>query len=1206
MNIAASGTATVYLDDTVQSCTTSTSFAGGIPYANYTLAYFGTSTQTTNAAIAMTLYSFQMYYSILSAAAITSISTNTTCANPAVTFTTNFTLNYIGKDFLTSSPAFFGGQILDFQVYNLDMYKGTDSCAPNPPPMPPLPPMPPPLPPAPPPPPFPTAAPSTSPIVSFELMIHNITFPSFGWQQRSLASQAIQTVLPTATFVSITTVVNGPSDVSNYETVIVGVVLTMSNTTLIPIAFPMISPAPNSTIALFSSLKATDVTLMGGISTQTSITNTFPGAAVTLGVTGMAMIEFSIAAQRAFASSVGAFLNASCDVTGVVDAGGVPGLLQVGMTTNTTNLAALLAALPSPAPGGITNLQLINKVNTVGLPKIQSVTLVQAPITISSATPIGPLCITVNVPLVLDYVGIQLIQSQFSSTYGQSFVVTGYSFTPSSTNIGLCFSSHINFPAPAWAGPFAGLPQVANVTLNANSPAEGYTANTASAVANWTTAPYVQGFTVVVTANSPLATNTTASIVSAVARAMGQNTSEAFEQFSVAQGANSSQLQIGIGTTISSPANVSLAYVQAAGLPQVTSIVLLGPASSSALFSAPSTSGSSLTLDVTAGVILPGLGQRLFAAAAASAYGVSSSAVQITYVSGNTIGYVIPNIMNIVSYIEALLTSIQKTGMPNVAVLNYTKSGLYFSPTTTAAAAGFRTAAIFTAAGAPSTTAAQTSAVIAAISSVLDSTSTYTVSVLPTASGVSFGLNFPASIAVSSFNFENATAIVQAGGYPQITNISLVKYSTNIVQKAMSTTVNSFVTVAMNTQNDFAKQQSLLVALATALNTPGCCEVIDTYSNETTTVAVSGISSSEVKLTNFSAAYVNAGFLTTADPVITDAKDYVPVAAGTYGVITTVHLSGLVASTLQQSALQAQICIFATLSEGCVEVSGVNFTSSETNIGLFFLAANESNALTVNGLAKTALDAPNLLASLQKTGFSALTAISAEPLSYVTPVTLPSTTYATSFTIDISTSIGNKESGSLLAAMSKVFAVPSTSVVLNGINNASLGVSVSTQNLETAVAVSTQVTTRGEVLTAIQQTGLPQFQNVTLGTPLISNIEPWKQPATPYGYIPLKINGISSITNATVVVVLGAVSQAARILLPCVFLADTAPPDIIGVAINAPCVITNAERFAVIANLSEPTMLSAIFAAIVAGGLPQVTSVTLGQVRSPCVLSDED
>ena len=743
VTIASAGAFSVYVDGALKTCTSTVNPALGsigVPYGNYTTSFFGKSTQTAaSPSLDIQINSFSLYYESLTQAAVTTLYTAMTAGpsagacNPAPSMTTSFSLAYLGKDFASSSPSYFvDGAFGDVQIYNLDLFKGTDSCGPAPPPMPPLPPRPPPMPPSPPPPPFPPAAPQTASAVSFTLQVHNASYEELTYVKRLALASAVQTLLSAPTNdVTVLSITDGGTDLANYPTILVGysvgatTVTASALTSGVSSNFPSNSGASASVLSAFNTAESSafgggvrDVTRMAGTpSVATSAPEpaaAFPGEAITLQVQGLNVEQFGVAAQRAFGAAIAAFLapsTAGVFVTGAASTPNTTTAVNVGILLTGASASAaattLIEGLPSPGAftlSGQTNTALIASVQSYGLPEAEMV-IVEGPgtaTTVVSDASVAPSSDsysgTIVVDATLDALGVAVVQSAIQKALGASgSTLLGFGpYNATATSIGLAFPTiggaeglNTSRASIISAIQTAGLPQVNDVIIHPDSPPVGYTVYAPASEAVVTSD--VTGFTVNVTGiDSPPTQAQIDAMVAGLARALSLSNTSALYVTGVANGTTPTNFLLGLTiagpTPITTLPGTALADVQGAGVPQTTAVSLLAAYAGAPVNGAYQAPGATVTAQLQ-GLTAAAFGetqQRAFAAAVASVLGVTSSTIQIAYAGPGTNGVAEvgfgapgPNVDTILAGVvpsgpgvrAALLEAIQKGGLPQVTAV---------------------------------------------------------------------------------------------------------------------------------------------------------------------------------------------------------------------------------------------------------------------------------------------------------------------------------------------------------------------------------------------------------------------------------------------------------------------------------------------------------------------------------------------------------
>ena len=1315
VTISAAGAAVFYVNGAVSSCTQVSAQLGTVPlpYANYSVSYLGHTTGSAASVVDLTMASMSVYYNVLTAADVALLYADASTGAMACTgsafpgFTNTFTQNFINKDFVTTAAAMepLNAGVRDFQIYNLNLPQAADGCGPAPPPLPPTPPSPPPLPPSPPPPPFPPAAASTALVWSMTLRLHNITLESFGWTKRVAVNDALNSLLSAyALSNEAVSVADGGSDDENYQTVLVGVsgqlLMAASSSALstyVSANVPFLTGASAAVLAAFRTANSAavgaglvDITRMSNepplVSGGFEPTTAYPGAAITVLVTGIPFVEFGTAAQRAFgAAMTAASPTAGAFVTGAAQtsSGIQVGLLFTGAEAETA-ATAILVQMPSPGTltvSGLTNTAVIDNVTSFGLPEALSVSAVStAPTnvaqssssTLSSTSYAG----TFIVNATLDAVGVQLVQSAIVKELGPC-EVTGFGpFNSSATSIGLVFSSLGAAEGMSTDRPVilayvqnSGLPQITAIAVHPDNLAVGYMGYVPATT--FVSSLQTASFTVKVDGvASPPTGGQTAAVVGGVARALNLTAGSIFVT-GLASGANTTQFLLGLTYTAASTASITAlpatatGYVQGGGLPQATLVSLVGAVAQGAenndAFSQP---GSYITVRLMNQTVFASIEVRAFTAAVASAFSVPASGVQITYNATNstytTVGFAVPGsksaalaavIPSGTGARAAFLTALQESGLPDVS--DVVLSSATGAPLQSIAAATTGTwgtstvSAVFVVKGLTQATAlaAGFQAVEAAICQALNmpETAMYVVATADSVGGLEMGVNFNLTTGtlsallsgVTAFPSASATTTLQNGGYPQVTDVTLLYTPiSSLAQGNMSTASNTFTTIAftgISSTSDLAVQQSFLAAMADATGVPGCCSIVEAQ-NSQITVAIFGASASQLSTiggTGITTSLLKAGFLNVAGVTIGQNVDSLPQATYPFGEIYTITLAGLSATTfttLQQQACMAYLCLYCNLAPGCSSISGANFTTNSVQLGVLFGVASDALISNVSAAVSEMFLKPTLASDMQKLGFSTLTGINVTGQASFAPTVFQSGLYYASFTLGVNNvakgALSQAQNAAITAATASMAGVAPTSVAINGISSFRRKLLVSSAGsgavADTYVGITISATTAANAATVnasinadpikylglIQTSGLPNVARISIGDTFISSVAPWVA-AIPYAYIPLVLSGVTNVTNTTEIIVTSAMATLANISTACIFFAEVVQPNQVSVAVEAPCVTTEAERFAVIAKMAAflPSYVngsnSAFATALNTGGLPQVTAVNVGIAPPP-------
>jgi hypothetical protein len=1346
VTVSSTGIIQVYVDGSLKTCVLTNQLgAVGIQYGNYSASYFGKTTATAaSPEISMQMSTSQIYYDVLTPTAVATLFADATavlaggCA-AAPSFTTAFSLNFLGKDFTASAPDYFDGAFQDFQIYNLDMDKGTDTCGPAPPPAPPPPPMPPPSPPPPPQPPMPPAAPSTSSTATMTLRIHGAAFASMTYARRAAVALAVQTLLGAAPEqVSTISVADGGLDLNNDQTILVGVGITLSPAltaaavqTSVSTDFPSTGPCPSAVLTAFNAANAAafgasvkDVTRVPTTPVlavgATEPTGAVPGVAITLEVVGFAS-DFAASAQRSFAAAVQAFLASSGAAAAAVFVTGTgPGssaqATQVGLLLSGVGGAAAAATLlndmPSPGPftlSGQENTALIAAVQSYGLPELTSVTAVSVAPTPAVVDAVSTLATTsysgdIIVNAVLDSLGVALVQAALAKELSASVTVLGFGpFNATATSIGVSFATLAAAdglesvrPAILTVIQQTGLPQITVVETSPTAPSTGF--STFQPATAYVPTDAVVAFTVSVSGiAAPPTSAQVAAVVAGLGRSFGLTDTTALYVTGLADGSSATNFLIGVAyaAAASAPAITALpasalADVQGAGLPQTTAVSLTGVvydgAALSMVYAAP---GATVTVALQ-NITLAQFGaaqQRAFAAAVAAVIGVApTSGVQLTYVGATATGAVQVGFgaagANIGASLAAvvpsgtgtraaLLTAVKNAGLPMVSAI-LTASAVV-APLQSVSAAlpaswGNNTvSAVFHVSGVgialASLTAAEKTAFTSCVCQALGvaESSAYVLSYGSITGGIAIGFSFGAvglTVAnVLAFPSAHATALATAGGFPQVSAITLFGAPlASVAQGTANSLANTILTLSMPSGvaplTDIPVQRAVIAAMANATGIADCCAIVEANALQMTMV-VFGASSTVVNRAiktsinvgptvvggTFTPALVAAGFVqVTADADIVSIIDGIAEGSYIYGAIHTITVEGLTQAQftpLAQYVFLASVCASAGLEPGCATISGTNFTATATGVGeiqmgLLFGTNTEAELPALIAAVSKMITTFSLVADLNVRGFSTISAITL--IGAASPF-LPVIEEAESIVVSTSLGLNNMNKGFLstaqesavIAAVGEFVGVSDQFISVNGITATArrrlMGVVGSGVAPDVYIGVSINVFTAAEaqvvnnllvrndtlLMQTIQQNGLPQVTSIFVGLPIISQSKNWVQTAAPYAYATFQIVGLntSDISNATQTIFESAVAATLNLNPACVFSDNfNAAQALLGVVVSEPCVNTAADRISMISLLHAlaPSYVGgakpALATALAVGGLPQVTAV-LNSIYEP-------
>jgi hypothetical protein len=1070
-------------------------------------------------------------------------------------------------------------------------------------------------------------------------------------------------------------------------------------------AVPAIAVSAAAPLAPSASYPGAAVTLnVSGINSLTSDEERAFGAAL-----GAALSLAS--GTQAYVTGVAAGSAASGGVTvGVLLAG------AGGQAAAVALLAGLTSPGPVDPGVGATNMAVINSVNAYGLPGVTSVTawspsptsiVTDPPFASVSSASLYPVTVIVNGLEPTTELTTGIVQAAIAKQLNAQLVFLGNStYNSTATEFGFGFLTTASAAAVKTsvntitsAIQQSGLPQVTGVAVDPNTAASGYSTFTPGT--SYAPTLNTSAFTVSVAGiASPPSAAQTAAVAAGLARALGYEPNALYVS-QVATGLNSTHFYAGLVWANETTTPVltelpasSLEDVKASGLPQTTGIALVGSsaytsAPLSEVYGPPGATFNVLLQNITIedfGVVE----QRAFAAAVGAVIEVSPSSVQITYTGASgasavDVGFGLPGATAAVKLAAVipsgsgaralLLDAVQAAGMPAVTAItldtasatplqsveeavsttwgNATVSAVF--RVTTSGAYAFATATL---------TGVQKSAILASVCQTLgvSEAAAYVLAYKDGASAgiVNVGFNFNASaptpdalaLAVSKFNSTMATALIQNGGFPQVSNVALVGTPvTSQTQNAASSTQNTFVSLSLSSDMSpttaLPVQRAIVGAVANALGVPGCCDVVDTNGN-LVTISVNGASSATVndavlpaqivgftsKGGNMVASLVATGFLNAANPSITTNVDTLPSQNFSYGVIHTFNLTGVKVagfSVLQQSAFQAVLCATVSLPPGCSSISGMNDTATGMRLGVLFGTTSDALVPNVTAAMNAALIGPSLLDNLRQLGLSQITAISGSgvPTTYLPAVIVPGETTTVTITLGVNNvakgSLSNAQMAAFIAAVSQITNTAASTITVTGISasahrRALLGVVGTGPTPDTYVGISIQVpsslvaavvtalSTNDQVLlTALQNNGLPEISGLSVGNAIVTSASSvWSQPAAAYAYANFQLRGVTVLTNATAAILRSAVSKLTNISESC-FVVDgfNQSSPTIGLSVVAPCVNTTAQRFTVIATLNAlmPSTVNGSNAALAnelaQGGLPQLTMVTQGAAPPP-------
>jgi hypothetical protein len=516
---------------------------------------------------------------------------------------------------------------------------------------------------------------------------------------------------------------------------------------------------------------------------------------------------------------------------------------------------------------------------------------------------------------------------------------------------------------------------------------------------------------------------------------------------------------------------------------------------------------------------------------------------------------------------------------------------------------------------------------------------------------------------LAPFNATGATALVTGGGFPLVTSVAPVVAPplASAAQSAQQDLYkNAFITMvfppSVSPLSSVPVQRAVVAAMANATGVPACCSVLNANGQQLT-MAVFGVSAADLDLDTrpatvigttsyggtFTPALQWAGFPAATDVTVTANVPSVPEGKYDYGVIHTVTIDGLTLGTfgsVAQQAFLATACLSGGFEPGCASITGLNGTATGVELGLLFGSRNETALPAIQTAVAKLTTGGKLLGDMRLQGFSAVTNVTeAGAVGTYVPYSdsagrLVLGSYMVSATLGLNNialgGFGKPQSAAVLAGLSQFLSVSDEFIAVNGVRQTSPaarrrgralhGLTGTVAEPNTFVGVTVVVTTglvaannvstmlaRDDalLLETFQNNGLPQVTSISVGASLISAAKVWAQPATAYAYATYQIANLTGITNVTHVIVASAVASALGVNESCVYSdGENAALGLVGVTVAAPCVTTEAQRFAVIAQMHAlvPSFVNgskpALATAINAGGYPQVLSV-LGSVYEP-------
>lgn len=329
----ANGTLAVYINGNLAG---STVLPVTVPYANRTTAYLGRSQFDTDGKFVGDMLNVSIYTEALDApVVIGAIYGGNTINCPAFHLENTFSSFRLGSDTNTSNPfPNFQGEMFDFQLYNYNLLKGTDSCSPAPPPAPLAPPAPPfPFPPPPQPPAPPTFSfddDTLSGTLSLTINANNsYNWLNFGWAERVNMTYAIAELvgLQNVQDVLLTEFVDGGIDDYDNPIVIMGFVIRQPNSDytytvdsideFMNFVLPANTPGDMAFDVFSSHLVSpngnTDnvvaISIINGLGISKVSTSVFPGASTTIYLNGTTLDAFDRSEAKALAAGINTALG---------------------------------------------------------------------------------------------------------------------------------------------------------------------------------------------------------------------------------------------------------------------------------------------------------------------------------------------------------------------------------------------------------------------------------------------------------------------------------------------------------------------------------------------------------------------------------------------------------------------------------------------------------------------------------------------------------------------------------------------------------------------------------------------------------------------------------------------------------------------------------------------------------------------------------
>jgi hypothetical protein len=393
----------------------------------------------------------------------------------------------------------------------------------------------------------------------------------------------------------------------------------------------------------------------------------------------------------------------------------------------------------------------------------------------------------------------------------------------------------------------------------------------------------------------------------------------------------------------------------------------------------------------------------------------------------------------------------------------------------------------------------------------------------------------------------------------------------------------------------------------------------------------------------FLPALVRTGFLqATSQVTITSLLDYLPQVRHEYGLEMTLVANKLslygINTTDQQMAVISVVCTISNLPAGCGGISGVNSTGDATSVGVYLGVLTDADISIAMDAVNEAVLSGSMASFLGLNGFSTVSRVSiAGSIDGVTPFT----SHASSTIVSTSLGVNNvgvgaltrNEEAAFLTTLSLFLNIAQQFISVNGMSSSSrrklngvvgtgvpdtyVGITVDTPNVPYQLPNGTVVTWSAYVqmqfvrndtylLTLLQDNGLPQVTVLSVGVPLAWKLKTWTQPSYAYAYAMYQLVGLTQVTNVSSMIMEAAVAQVLGLQAKCVYTVNTRQPNFVGIAVAAPCVVTDSDRWTTIAALKAltPSIVgaatkSALATAVSTGGLPQVKQIDASTYEPP-------